>query len=288
MPDLRWVTFWEIFYEIGRSYISGTWLFDFSTLEGLAKGLVLCSIINMDLRRILEEIKLYLNPHKELLDLLIPGNTCYGTTWHTTKDEKLERIKSLGIKKSYEDELSRTKNVSADQTALLEVKEALEEYKNISLKWKKDEGNELDHMRKHRTLLFGGPVSNIYSEQLLKEFPLLNFNLQSPNYELIVGEERYEPDYDKNKRTYLSDYGVIVFKKYASFAPNGVIAFMGCHGYGTLAAAKVLTDHELSGVKKVAREVVRKLRAEHDFYVILEVEVDRGVIEKVNFVKAGP
>ncbi len=284
MPDPEWVQFWSVFEKIVKSAISGTWLFDFHTPEGLAKGLVLCSIANSELNRILEFLKLRLKPSETLLDFLIPGNTCYATTWYTKKEEKLRRIELLGIPRSYEDELSRTKGVLAAQSALLEVKQALEMHKGISPEWRRDEIDDRTRMFTHRTLLFGGPVSNLYSEWLINESPV-RFNLMSPNYDLIDSDgEIFSPDYDFNRKTYLSDYGLIVFKERASFAPSGIIGFMGCHGYGTLASAKILTA-DITGAKKAARKVASRLKSGRDFYAVLEVEVDRGVIEKVDVAK---
>ncbi len=219
-----------------------------------------------------------------MLDLLIPGNTCYATTWYSKKEDIEDRIRMLNICKSYEDELSRTKNVLFAQSALLEVKQVLEYCKDVSLKWKKDEVDEKYRIARNRTLLFGGPVSNMYSDWLIKESPV-SFNLKSPLYELEEEDgEIFCPDYDFNRKTYLSDYAVIIFKRYTRFAPNGVIGFMGCHGYGTLASAKILTSN-ISGAKKSARKVANLLKHEENFYVILEVDVDRGIIEKVDIAK---
>ncbi len=282
--DLEWEKFWKVFEKIVKSAISGTWFFDFHEPIALAKGLVLCAIANLELSETLKTLKNRLKPFETLLDHLIPDDRCYGTSWYTKKEEKFRRIKSLGIPKAYEDELSRTKNVLAAPSALLEVKQALEKYRGVHLIWRKDEIDEKTRIYTYRTLLFGGPVSNLYSEWLINESPV-RFNLTSPNYDLIDDDgEVFSPDYDFNRKTYLADYGLIIFKEKTSFASKGIVGFMGCHGYGTLASARIITAN-IAGAKKVARKIISRLESGGDFYIVLEVKVDRGIIEEVDVAK---
>ena len=174
-----WSYFWKVFKGAVRSVIDGSFFYQFHPLMALAIGLPFCIVGNDELRSILSSLQEFIHPQEKLIKSLFPEKICYGTSWYARKEEKEERIKRLGIVKSYEDTKSRTKDILSAPTAMLEVQRSIEKALNIpSLRWGIDREEALKRMKQAPTLLFGGPVSNEFSEWLLKEVPL-EFNLRS-------------------------------------------------------------------------------------------------------------
>ena len=243
-------------------------------LEYLEYLILICRII----KKLIELIKEKANTREELLDRLIP--TCYCLVSFSTEYEKRERLKLSGFAKEYEDKYMKIRDDRPAYHKLLRVAKS----RGICLK-KIKSLKELNGKKDERVIVLGGPAANECAAELLKSFQLerIDFNLQSPLYELIVGGKRYVPDYDENRRTYKIDYALYIGNKVGN---NYVIGVMGCHGIGTIGAIKALTNPtKLKGGKEVAEvfaeEVAKKLEKEEPWYVVIAVKHNQGKIEKV-------
>jgi len=126
----------------------------------------------------------------------------------------------------------------------------------------------------------GGPVPNLFTGHVLRQVEGLEFDLKNGLYPLKTKNfpNGLVPQYDPREKTYYDDYGVILWRKSNPFNANfSSLSTFGCHGYGSLAAARAITDFE-SGTIEVDKGILKNMLKEiekgtESFYVIVRAEL---------------
>jgi len=140
----------------------------------------------------------------------------------------------------------------------------------------------------------GGPVPCKTTAEIMRVFPL-RFDLSHPNYPLYTlrqAEEPYEPDYDEKGKEYHSDFGVIIVSSNPRDNTKKALATFGCHGYGSLAAAKAITldkhfknldcEYDISEIdEQIIKSVYNGLKGNRNFYIVVEAKIEKGEIESI-------
>jgi len=143
----------------------------------------------------------------------------------------------------------------------------------------------------------GGPVPSKITAEIMRNLPL-RFDLHDPNYPLHTlraEEEPYKSDYGKynGKYQYHSDYGIIVVGSNPRDNSKKALGTFGCHGYGSLAAAKAISldkhfkildqEYEISKVDKgVINDIQDGLKRGMNFYIVVEAEIEKGQIVSIS------
>ena len=165
---------------------------------------------------------------------------------------------------------------------------------------------------KWNVISIGGPIANTFTRMVMKvEKPddrswlPFSFNLQpspecqgkdysglqrqikpAPNWSIMrseTGEELYIPEYYEKDEIGVCrrDYGMIIkVKSQIKEAPPGRknLILAGCHGFGTIAAARALNDEEI--LNRIWEEV-----KDRDFQAIIMCEVNEDEIEYVELLE---
>jgi hypothetical protein len=129
--------------------------------------------------------------------------------------------------------------------------------------------NSLGQAGDFHLLVLGGPATNELTREALKILqPRLPAGFDLSTLAVAVADRRYTPKYNNGTGTVDLDYGMVVriSNPFSSDDSLSAIFVMGCHGYGTAGAARILTS------EKLAAELLMRVR-DDPFLAILETKV---------------
>lgn len=141
-----------------------------------------------------------------------------------------------------------------------------------------DNMEAINRVRRANILSSGGPVPNFFTEKSLEKVKEINFDLTDGLYPLRtkLNPKGLKPEYDESEGIYYTDYGVILWQKYNPYnARYSSLCIFGCHGYGTVAAARAITDYKHG-----------RIEVEKDILDDIVVTIDKGVNSFYVVVKA--
>lgn len=144
-----------------------------------------------------------------------------------------------------------------------------------------DQEKAINKFTKANVYSSGGPVPNKITGRMLNEIKRkIDFDLKDGLYPLkIKGHSRpLKPCYDNG--IYYTDYGVILWKETNPFnARYSALSTFGCHAYGTVAAARAITDFGSDRIR-VDKDILKDMtnaieKGMESFYVIVKARLGR-------------
>lgn len=212
----------------------------------------------------------------------------FGTSWYRYKEEKAQWMNSKDIEKAFRDKKAKNRLAGGLEiygrempapAAVFEIAATLDLlYGGPERNWDVQKKTAEACLEDHFTFLLGSSASNKFSNKLMekKDVPT-EFDLNSPNHELSLERGKtYSPEYDHQTESYKSDYGLIIKKSDFKLTPKGVLGLMGCHGFGTIAATKILTEPSFVKGGKEVTKTLTDAAGYDNFYMIIEVTIDEG------------
>lgn len=134
-----------------------------------------------------------------------------------------------------------------------------------------DSESDLNTLADKTLVLLGGPTANKITAIIWSKIATSQpFMLDDATHTISSGTRKYEPKKDKDGY-WIEDYGLVMRTKDPRRAEHRLMIIMGCHGFGTFAAASMLTD------RAFAKEIVKKT-TNGDFVAIVHVKLNKGNI----------
>lgn len=211
------------------------------------------------------------------LEYTTKSEPCSGITGDILKEGVRRKEQVKVIKK---DVHNKAENILTDVWASFDVSVLCSGYIGCKIEAIEVKEETMPHLRLVNNIFsFGCGVPNPVSDAILKlnKIPVgfdirddegcypLKYPLRHPS------EKLYIPIYDDVKKTWSLDYGILIRTKNPYNPKKKAVLLGGCHGYGTEAASKILTDTKLGN--PILRDINEEFE-DKDFILIFSCEID--------------